>query len=78
MIIAQKGWLQLQKLSDYRRMVSQTQEQIAKKLGVTQEAVSQWESGLTRPDLKLIPELAHIYGVTSDEIINAVSVSARS
>ena len=65
--------IKVQELSSYRRTVSLTQDQVAKKLGVTQEAVSQWESGSTRPDIKFISNLARIYGVTEGEIISAVT-----
>lgn len=45
-----------------------SQEELAKMIGVTQGAVSQWEKGLTHPGFKVIPKLANALGVTSDEL----------
>lgn len=46
-----------------------TQKQLAEKLNVSDKAVSRWERDECAPDLSLIPVLAEIYGVTSDEIL---------
>lgn len=45
-----------------------TQEQLANKLGVTNQAVSKWEAGICCPDLPLIPEIADYFGVSTDYI----------
>ena len=41
-----------------------TQEQLAEKLGVTNKAVSKWETGKSMPDLGNIQELCKILGVS--------------
>lgn len=46
-----------------------TQKQLAEKLNVSDKAVSRWERDEAMPDLSLIPELADIFGVTTDEIL---------
>lgn len=46
-----------------------TQKQLAEKLNVSDKAVSRWERDECAPDLSLIPVLAEIFGVTSDEIL---------
>jgi transcriptional regulator with XRE-family HTH domain len=46
-----------------------TQRQLADKLGVSDKAVSRWELDETAPDLYLIPIIAEIFGVTSDELL---------
>ncbi len=46
-----------------------TQRQLAEKLNVSDKAVSRWERDEALPDLTLIPVLAEIFGVTSDEIL---------
>lgn len=56
-------------LSALRRASGMTQRQIAQKLNVSDKAVSRWERDECAPDLSLIPVLAEIYGVTSDEIL---------
>lgn len=46
-----------------------TQKQLAEKLNVSDKAVSRWERDEAMPDLSLIPELAEVFGVTTDEIL---------
>lgn len=46
-----------------------TQERLAMKMGVTAQAVSKWENGLSAPDIMLLPELARTLGVTVDELL---------
>lgn len=45
-----------------------SQEELAKKLGVTQGAVSQWETVGGSPFAEKLPELAKILGCTIDEL----------
>lgn len=46
-----------------------TQKQLAEKLNVSDKAVSRWERDECAPDLSLIPVIAEIFGVTSDELL---------
>lgn len=52
-----------------RRASGMTQKELGEKLGVSDKAVSRWERDECAPDLTLIPVLAEIFGVTSDEIL---------
>ena len=45
-----------------------TQTQLAKKLGVQYQTVSKWETGITVPDIAMLPYLADIFGITIDEL----------
>lgn len=45
-----------------------TQEQAAQLLGVSAQSVSRWECGTTLPDVMLLPKLARIYAVTTDDL----------
>ena len=38
-------------------------------LGVTQGAVSQWESGLSSPAASKLTRLAHYYGCSVDDLL---------
>lgn len=47
-----------------------TQEQLAEKLGVTNKAVSKWETGKSMPDLSIIQELCKILGISLTTLLN--------
>lgn len=52
-----------------RKAKGLTQRELADKLGISDKAVSRWERDETAPDLSLIPAIAEIFGVTSDELL---------
>ena len=49
-----------------KRKVSQ--EKLAEHLGLTFQAVSKWENGVSQPDIALIPLIADYFGVSTDEL----------
>ena len=55
-------------LSIFRKQRHLTQEQLANELGLTFQAISKWENGLSCPDISLLPQLAEIFGVTIDDL----------
>lgn len=46
-----------------------TQEEIAKKLNITPQAVSKWENNISAPDIFLLSEIADIFNITIDELL---------
>lgn len=52
-----------------RGQLGWSQEAVAEKLGVTGQAVSKWEQGISCPDISLLPALAELYGVTVDALL---------
>lgn len=55
-------------ISFYRKRQGFTQEELAKKLGVTNQSVSKWESAQCCPDISLLPTLADIFEISIDEL----------
>lgn len=53
-----------------RKEKGMTQSDLAKKMGVTDKAVSKWERDLSCPDVNSLPVLSEILGVTVGELIN--------
>ena len=52
-----------------RKHMGLTQDQLAEKLGITAQAVSKWENDLSCPDISILPKLADIFGITTDELL---------
>lgn len=61
-----------------RKSKGMTQRELAERLCVSDKAVSRWERDETAPDLTLIPVIADIFGVTSDEILRGEKKSAEA
>ena len=59
-----------------RRERDMTQEQLAEYLGITANAVSQWECDRTAPDISQLPMLANIFRVSADVILG-IDVNAK-
>ena len=47
-----------------------TQAELGEKLGVSNQAVSKWESGMTMPDVMLLPVLADIFDIYIDQLFS--------
>lgn len=58
-----------------RKQKGLTQEELAKSLGVTNQAVSKWESAQCCPDIALMPDIARLFDVSVDELIGYKSSS---
>ncbi len=54
-----------------------TQEQLAEKLGVSAQAVSKWENDASCPDISIIPQLARVLRVSTDELLGAKPFEPR-
>ena len=55
-------------LARLRREKGWTQEQLARELGISYQAVSKWENELSSPDLSALPLLADLFGVRIDAL----------
>lgn len=53
-----------------------TQDELAKKLGVSQQTISKYERGLVEPDSENLKKLATLFGVTVDYIIECSDVKS--
>ena len=52
-----------------RQECSLTQEQLAETVGVSPQAVSRWETGISFPDITLLPVLANLFNATTDTLL---------
>lgn len=56
------------KIAYYRKSLNITQDALAKQLGISNQAVSKWETDQSCPDVELLPKLAEIFGISLDEL----------
>ena len=47
-----------------RKNHNYTQEELAKKLDISRQAISKWETGTTLPDLEILLKISKLYGLT--------------
>ena len=66
-----------QRIAAYRKERGLTQESLAQRLGVTNQAVSKWESDQCCPDIMLLPALADEFGVSLDELFGRAAPAPR-
>ena len=55
-------------ISAQRKKLGLTQEQLAQKLDVTNQAVSKWETDQSCPDVAMLPRLADLFEISMDEL----------
>ena len=65
-------------LKTKRKELSLTQEQVAKKIFVSQKSVSNWENGKTYPDIESLIRLAHLYHLSLDNLLDRKSTRLNS
>ena len=58
-----------EKLKAARVTAQLTQEQVAEKIMVSRQTVSNWENGKSLPDIISVMNLSDLYGVTLDELL---------
>ena len=57
------------KLKDVRMQAGLTQEQVAEKIVVSRQTVSNWENGKSLPDIVSIMSLSDLYQISIDELL---------
>ena len=63
------------KIKTLRLSKSMTQEQLAKALHVSAQAVSKWENGSSLPDIQLLPALSVTLGTSIDSLFSLTDES---
>lgn len=59
-------------LRSHRERSKMTQEFVAEKIGVSRQAVSNWESGASEPSTTNLVKVARLYGVDPAELLREV------
>ena len=65
-------------IADCRRKANYTQMQLAEKLGITDRAVSKWETGKSLPDSSIMLLLCAILGITVNDLLSGEVVTMEN
>lgn len=65
-------------IAEKRKAAGLTQMQLAEKLGITDRAVSKWETGKSLPDASLMLELCGLLGITVNDLLCGEVVSMEN
>ena len=57
------------RLAECRRSKNFTQEELANRLGVTPQALSKWEKGLSSPDISMICSICGVLDISADYLL---------
>ena len=57
-------------IKKYRIAADMTQMELAEKMGISFQAVSSWERSETMPDISRMTELAELFHITVDELLD--------
>jgi Predicted transcriptional regulators len=58
-------------LAAKRKYMGMKQSELAKKVNLTRQSISKYETGESFPDISVIIQFAEIFGVTIDELIKS-------
>ncbi len=58
-----------EKICQLRKDRGMTQEMLAEQLVISAQAISKWERGIANPDIELIPRIAKLFGISTDELL---------
>jgi transcriptional regulator with XRE-family HTH domain len=67
-----------QLIQNARKAKGLTQTQLAEALGVTQPAVSEWESGISAPESFRVLRLATVLSISADWILEAIAADVEA
>lgn len=64
-------------LKKLRKQYKLSQEELAKELNISRQAISRWEIGKTEPDIKMIQKIAKFYNVSIEELLSDEDTSSK-
>jgi transcriptional regulator with XRE-family HTH domain len=61
----------------YRKLNKMSQEEVAKKVGLSRVAITSWENNRTKPDSGHLDMLANIFGVEKTDLLGTEYLTER-
>ena len=65
-------------IAERRKLVGLTQSRLAERFGITDRAVSKWETGKALPDSSLMLELCHVLGITVNDLLSGEVINVEN
>lgn len=65
-------------IATLRKEKSMTQKDLAEKIGVTDKAISRWETGKGFPDVSILASLSEVLNVSITEIVNGEILTSEN
>lgn len=62
-------------IKEQRKRLGVSQEALANEFGISVQAVSKWENGISCPDITLLPAIADYFGVTIDYLLTGRTIA---
>ena len=66
------------KIKRLRKSKGWTQTELAKRLGTSQKVITSYETGVKKPPIKRLPDLAAVFGITVDELIDSKPIKIKN
>ena len=60
-----------------RKQSDMTQEEVADRLNVTKQTISQYERGLRRPDMESLEEISEFFNVSTDYLLGKSDITIQ-
>ena len=67
-----------QRVSELRKASGWSQVEVAKRLGVAKQTVSNWENGNIQPSIEMLVSLAGLFNVSTDYLLGLEDLSRLS
>lgn len=71
-MMSEMSWMKTfgNNLNYFMEQADMSQEELARATGLTQASISRYASGTQMPGIRAIINIAHVFGVTTDELID--------
>ena len=66
-----------ERIKRFRQLNDLTQKELGAKLGISSQAVSKWERGISTPDLSQIAPLTMLFRISADELLGITTNDKR-
>ena len=64
-------------IKEIRKKEGLTQEELALKLSVTRQAVSNWETGKNLPDIEILINISGVFNISLDQLIKGDNMEKK-